>query len=394
MNALLITNLFPNNKEPNRAVFVKQSVVHLAKMCHVVVVAPVNWFPRWLKWPKSHAISASIVREEVIEGVRVLHPRWFSIPVLTRLLNGILLFSGLLPGIRKLSRQFMCDIIYAHWLYPDGFASTILSIVMRKPLVLHAHGCDLNLYGRYFFRRLMIRWSMNRARTVIVVSKPMYKKAVELGIPESKIVVIRNGVDKKYFYPMDQDKCRRALNLSLNEKIILFIGSFEEVKGIQFLLPAIRIVVSEAQVPVRLVMIGKGSLRDNIVQTLAECDISEHVTLAGEVKHDAIVQWLNASDILCLPSIREGLPNVVLEAQACGKPVVTSRVGGIPDVIIGDEYGFLVEAGNVTQLSGALQCALAKQWDSVHIMKNPNLVSWEENAVETFEVLQKAISKK
>lgn len=390
MKVLLITNLFPNNMEPNRGIFVKQSAARLAKLCELTVVAPVNWFPPCLKRPKGMAGMREIAREETIDGIRVLHPRWFSLPVITRLFNGFLMFFALVPIVLRIKKQFDFDVIYAHWLFPDGFASALLAMLARRPLVLHARGCDLNQYTRFLFRRWMILWSIRRAARLIVVSDPMHKRAEALGVPTEKLAVIRNGVDKQFFYPIDRVLCREEVGLPVGEKIILFVGSFEEVKGIQFLLPAFRDAAKASPVPVRLVMIGKGSLRETIQRALAELSIADRVTLAGEVKHDALVRWLNASDILCLPSIREGLPNVVLEAQACGKPVVATRVGGIPDVITEDAYGFLVEPTNISELSGALRRAIEKEWAPARIIENPQLCDWEKNAEITRAVLSGA----
>jgi glycosyltransferase involved in cell wall biosynthesis len=391
MKILLFTNLFPNNKEPNRGIFVLQCARYLSKMCELMVVSHVPWWPKWLNFPASMAMNRSIVQEEKIDGITVFHPRWVTIPAISRLFNGFGLFLSLQRFFLKIQRQFDFDILFAQWLFPDGFAAALLSGIMRKPLVLQAHGCDVNLYTRYFWRRQMIRWALHRAQQVIVVSLPMKKRLIEIGIPDGKISIIPNAINMEKFFPLNTTEIRGQLKLSQKEKLVLFIGSFEPVKGVEYLLSAFKHLKADVSMPVRLIMIGKGSLHNIILDFIDKNAMSDAVTVVGEVPYETIPLWINACDILCLPSIREGLPNVVLEAQACGKPVVASRVGGIPDVVSSDEYGFLVQSGDSKGLADALQKALATTWSAENISHNPHLISWQENARLTYECLQKAL---
>lgn len=381
MKVLLITNLFPNKMEPNRGIFVKQSAVHLAKLCELVVVAPVNWFPPLLKWPKSMATLRETPREETIDGIRVLHPRWFAVPSFTRLFNGFLMFFGLISCVQRLKNEFDFDVIYAHWLFPDGFAASLISLIVDKPLLLHAHGCDVNHYFNDRARKLMIMNAIGRARGVSVVSRQIRERLINAGVPAGKISFIPNGIDRSLFRPIPMYEARKKLDLSPEEFIFLFIGSFEMVKGVDVLIKALAgCLRAVRRDDVRLYLVGHGS-REGLMRALvSEYAISDKVHFVGSVQHTLIPLWMNAANILCLPSIREGIPNVVLESQSCGRPVIASRVGGIPDIINSEDYGLLALPNNVFSLSDALVHGLTKPWDDSVIIMNPMLMSWKYHA--------------
>jgi glycosyltransferase involved in cell wall biosynthesis len=112
--------------------------------------------------------------------------------------------------------------------------------------------------------------------------------------------------------------------------------------------------------------------------------------LTGEVTQEALALWMNAADVLCLASRREGCPNVVLEALACGLPVVANAVGAIPELLSTEEVGLLVPPGDGRALEQALRRALGKPWDREVVRRRAGVRSWEEVAVELREVFREA----
>lgn len=394
MKVLLITNLFPNNREPNRGIFVKQSAVYLSRLCELVVVAPVNWFPPLFKWSKSMVALREVPREEIIEGIRVLHPRWFSVPLLTRLINGFLMFVALTPCLRSVKKEFNFDVIYAHWLFPDGFAAALVSRIFRKPLLLHAHGCDVNRYMNSHLRKTMITAAINHARGVSVVSRQIRQRLISEGVPAEKISFIPNGINRSSFRPVPMEEARKKLNLVKGEFIYLFIGSFEMVKGVDTLIKAFNLLANTVKRhDAHLYLIGHGSCEGLMRTLVSECAINKSVHFIGSIQHALIPVWMNAANILCLPSIREGIPNVVLEAQSCGKPVIASCVGGIPDIISSEQYGFLVQPNNLSSLADALVKGLSKTWDPSVIAMNPMLISWKDHAVMKMSFIAQMIGE-
>ncbi len=174
-----------------------------------------------------------------------------------------------------------------------------------------------------------------------------------------KNVVIRNGLRHEMFFPMDKIKTRKSLNLPDDRKIILFIGGLIRIKGIDTLLRSFANMSEKNHS--NLVIIGKGELEYQLKTLAKELRIEGRVNFMGSQKHDKIPLWLNACDVFCLPSRNEGFPTVIVEAVACGRPGVATRVGGIPEAIINDTLGILVEPNNTEDLVTALNKALEKE---------------------------------
>jgi len=376
MKLLIITNLFPNSKEPIRGMYNKQQFAELTKTCELEVVAPLPYH-HFLKVPYW----------EIIDGVQVHHPRYFMTPKLGRSLYGFYYFFGIVGKIRDIYSHFKFDCILATWAYPDGFAAGLIAKMFKKPLVIKVHGSDINLHTRYRLRRLMIVYTLNRCAKVIAVSNALKKRMVDIGVLEEKIEVISNGVDMDKFFPMDNVECRKKLNLPLEKKLVLYVGNLVEVKGPDILIEA----ASRLPENVRVIMIGSGALEDSLKEKVKLLKLDNKVTFAGVKPHKDIPLWINAADVLCLPSLHEGCPNVVLESMACGRPVVASRVGGLEEIVHTDDMGILVKSGDPLILTGALSRALDKVWDYNAIKEKSIDCDWADNAAKLKNELDRAL---
>jgi len=385
MKVLIITNLFPNNVQPERGIFNKQQFLELAKLCQIRVVAPVPWFPK-IKAGGARGEFARVVAEEVIDGITTYHPRYIVTPKFGRCFYGFWFYQGICKKVKEIVRDFQCDVILATWAYPDAFAAALIARKLRKPLVIKVHGSDINITAQYFWRRKMIQYGLRNAEKVIAVTESLKQKIIQLGIPAEKVVVIPNGVDTGLFKPMNQQECRNKLALPLDKKIVLCIGNLTWVKGIKYLIDAFRYLPTD----VRLYIIGQGPLRGELEQRSQELHLDDRISFVGRKSHSEIPLWMNASDVLCLPSLNEGCPNVVLEALACGRFVVASKVGGIPQLINSEEQGILVEPKNPQLLTQTLNLALSKRHDAERINKEAEGMSWQENARKLRQALDSA----
>jgi glycosyltransferase involved in cell wall biosynthesis len=140
----------------------------------------------------------------------------------------------------------------------------------------------------------------------------------------------------------------------------------------------------------RLIYVGAGPCRDALLERAAALGCPDRISLAGAVPHAALGDWFRAADLLCLPSHNEGVPNVILEAMACGVPVVATRVGGIPEVV--PEYaGLLVPPRESASLSTALVDAAAREWDSSRIAAHASGFRWDDNVARLSGILQTAV---
>jgi len=383
MKFLIITNLFPNSQEPTRGIFNKQQFLELAKLCELKVVAPIPW----------HKLR-QVPARETIDGVDVYHPRYFMVPKIARSLYGFFFLFGIIRTVKQIQKEFNFDKILVTWVYPDGVGASLLAKFINKPIAIKVHGSDINSNVKYFFRKHMIASALKKADKVIAVSNELKNKITAMGVTQEKIAVLPNGVDSNLFRPMDKIECRKKLGLPVDNKIVLYVGNFVQVKGVDVLVEAfarLRVsALSRSRVDALLLLVGDGPLEKTLRDKVKSLSIEENVIFAPRTTHDAIRFYMNAADVFCLASRNEGCPNVLLEALACSTPVVASRVGGIPEIITSDELGILVDPENSYQLSDALKTALDKQWNKKRLCEKIASHSWADNAMELINVLSKA----
>ncbi len=268
------------------------------------------------------------------------------------------------------------DVVLGAWAYPDGFASVVIADMLGVPSVIKLHGSDINVVARMPGPRRHFAWALPRASRIVAVSRPLAERAVELGAAPDRVDVVPNGIDREAFRPRDRSQARRALGLSNEARIILYVGHLSREKGAHDLLRAFQTL--GARLPsAELVMVGDGA-GTRACRALAET-LGVTVRFVGAQPHETIPLWLAACDVLALPSWNEGMPNVVVEALASGRPVVATAVGGIPDVVKG-VLGTLVAAHDVNALGNALVRTLTAAHDPHAISAALDRPDWATSA--------------
>jgi glycosyltransferase involved in cell wall biosynthesis len=391
LKVALITNLFPNPQEPIRGIFVFNLAKELKNKCTLTVVSPLPWCPAFLHRFKKYQKLALIPKEFEIEGIKVYSPKYLAIPKLG-VIHPLFIFVSLFGTILNLRKKQGIDVINAHWVFPDGVAVSWIARIMRLPLALTAHGCDINLYSSFPCRRPQIIGALKSANRVIAISEAQKKVMQGLKIKIGKITVIKNGVDFNDFILRNKEECRIKLGLPRGEKIILFVGQIIEVKGVNYLVEAVTRFRKEASFPFKLIIIGEGHLKNLYKQKVSDLNLSNEILFLEEKSRAEIPYWYGACDAFCLPSIREGCPAVILEALASGRPVAASRVGGIPE-LINKENGILFDAGNVNDLTVALKATLEKKWDAQEIRDTISGLSWADVAGKYLTVFNQVFDR-
>lgn len=390
LRVLTFTALYPNKVNPLQGIFIHQRVKHLARRPgnFLEVIAPVPYFPSWLPIRRWQQFS-QIPREEVIDGMRIHHPRYPFLPEISMPAHGMLMYLASLPIAQRLHREKRFDCVDAHFVYPDGFAAVRLGRKLHLPVVVSARGTDINLYRSFRLIRPMLRWTLMHAAGVIAVSADLKTKMIALGIPETKIQVISNGVDTERFQLLDAKSARKQLELPEEDAIAVSVGYLIESKGHHLLIAAVA-KLKERFPQLRLYVIGEGVYRAELDALVREKQLQDRVFLLGNRPNQELGLWFSAADVSCLLSSREGWPNVVSEALACGTPVLATRVGGIPEIITTPEFGMLVER-NVQSIAAGLEQALTKPWNRVEIARHSQSRSWNAVAAEVEDYLKSKV---
>jgi teichuronic acid biosynthesis glycosyltransferase TuaC len=385
VRVLVVSSVFPNAKQPTFGNFVHARVAQLARQCGVVVVAPVPWFPWNRRWRGEE--RSGIKAHEQQGDLTVYHPKFLSFPGVLKCLDGLLYFLSVLWQVRRLRRQFPFDLIDAHFAYPDGVAACLLSRVFRRPVTVTIRGTLLPL-SRYRLRRMQAVWALRNATRIFSVSESLKELAMSLGVPGDKIRVIPNGVDTNTFHPRARGEARAELGLPEGRPTIVSVASLCLRKGHQRVLEALPEVARQYP-DVLYVVVGGPDLEGNtgplLVQLTRDLGLAQNVRLSGARPHTEIPRWLAAADVFCLATSNEGRANVVMEALACGIPVVTTRVGGNAEVVEPGRNGFLVPVDDTRALSRALIAAIDADWDRETIARPWRARSWKSTAADVLE---------
>ena len=388
MNILTFTGLFPNQVFPNQGVFIMERIRALSKLEDVSlkVVAPIPYCPPFAvgRWGRYRRIAAA----ETIDGLDITHPRYLMTPKIGMSLYGLLLFFCVLPHLKRLQRQFDFDVIDAHFVYPDGFAAVLLGKVLHKPVVVSARGSDVNVYKRLRGISSLLKYTLRRSDHVVAVSQALGDAVVSLDVPREYISVVPNGVDCTTFVPQSREEARRVLGLNMSERILLSVGHLTWNKGFDVLLRAMKCVRQGRQdQPIRLVLLGDGAIRRELEALRESLGLTQHVRLAGAVPNRELPLWYNAADVFCLASKDEGWPNVLMEALACGTPVVATKAGGIPEIIHAPHLGLLSER-TPEALASTIRDALSREWNREILVGEVRRRGWDCVAQEILKVFR------
>jgi teichuronic acid biosynthesis glycosyltransferase TuaC len=394
MNLLFLSSLFPNSLEPNRSVYSLQIVRELAHLADLMVVAPIPSLGilQCLDAFKKYSTIQQIPAFEEMDGLPVYHPKYFAVPKMG-FLHSSTLHAALEPLIRKIHSEWKIDAINCHWLFPDGVTAQRICSSLGIPLMLTPLGCDLNKYLDFKFRKNAIRQALLGADRVSLLNKHMLEICSSLGVVPSRMTIIPNGVDTDKFTISDRSLCRNELGLHEQGKIILFVGTLDPVKGIDSLIRAFAAINRETVLKARLVIAGSGYLDKELKGLVESLGISNSVTFLGAVKHEKLPVWMNAADCLCLPSLREGHPNVMMEALACGIPVVASAVGSIPE-FIDSTSGYTTDLSNDDDLYSKLILCLKTDYAREVIRNRVANYTWKSCALRYLEEIKKIVHVK
>jgi glycosyltransferase involved in cell wall biosynthesis len=218
-----------------------------------------------------------------------------------------------------------------------------------RPLVLSLHGSDVYVAERSRAARMAARVALGRARWITACSRDLADRAIALGADPAVVEVLPYGVDAARFAaaPESRAALRERLALDDDDPMIFSAGRFVRKKGFEYLIDAFA-EVARARPRARLVLAGGGDLDAELRTRAAARGVAERVSWAGLVPQTDMAAYLAAADVVAVPSVRDdagnvdGLPNVVLEALAAGRPLVATTAGGIPAVIEHDCTGVLV----------------------------------------------------
>ncbi|MGV3661600.1 MAG: glycosyltransferase [Prosthecobacter sp.] len=382
---LFVSNLFPDQTEPYRGLD-NVTVLHALRErgWEVRVVSPRPWFPG-LK-PRRELLPRP--QDEILrpEYLPVLY-----LPKIGGLANHRLMASALRRILPRIRREFAWDVALSSWLFPDGWAAWQAMRKTQAPVVLLAQGSDVHRYMQSGTRRRAILAALAGTSGCITRSRSLAIMLGAHGAENDKLHPIHNGIDTSVFHFNAVDTPEVASAIPAAAKVLLFVGNLLPVKDPVFLLQAFAALSGRLPSTPHLVLAGKGPLADSLKEMAAKLGLSERVHFLGPQTAPQIAAWMRRADALVMTSRNEGLPNVVLEAQACGLPVIATDVGGIHEVIDAEWKGRLTPPNDPEAWVDAAVEVLSRPADRGALANIGSARTWPAAAEAYEQVLMDAI---
>ncbi len=377
---LVFTSLFPSTVHPGAGLFIRERMFRVGKHLPLVVVSPVPWFPLQglIRYFKPGYRLQPPKREEQ-QGFMVYHPRFLAVPGVLRRLDGLSMALCSLFLLLRLKRSFQFTLIDSHFAWPDGYGATLLGRWLRVPVTITLRGTEVP-HSKDSVKRTKIRLALSRAARVFAVADSLKRHVVALGANDAKIQVVGNGVDTERFVQENQVEARERFDLPVDAKVLVTVGGLVERKGFHRVIELMPALLEEFPQLYYLVVGGacaEGDWRARLEEQATHLGVRDRVLFTGALAPDDLRWPLSAADVFVLPTSNEGWANVFLEAMACGLPVVTSDVGGNPEVVCNDELGIIVPFGQPEALRQAIVSALNKKWRREGVITYAKNNSWD-----------------
>lgn len=253
--------------------------------------------------------------------------------------------------IYRVINLYQLDLLHAHYAIPYAYAAFTAKQMLKEegkdiPLVTTLHGTDITLVGQHPSYKHAVEFSINQSDAITSVSESLKKDTLQFFNIKKEIQVITNFIDNSVF--INKSSCERKQFADPDEKILIHVSNLRPVKRVDEVLEIFKNV--QKKINSKLIIIGEGPDMEKVDQFLEENpDLIKKVRLLGKVND--LYRILQLSDVFLLPSEQESFGLAALEAMAAETPVISSNAGGIPEVNIQGETGFLAEIGNVEAMS-------------------------------------------
>lgn len=239
------------------------------------------------------------------------------------------------------------DVLHVHYAMPHAISAILAREIATHPIkiVTTLHGTDITVLGYDKVFQKMIKYGIEKSDAVTAVSQSLVNDTKKHLDVEREIEVIYNFVNEEEYHKKSSGLLKQKYDISENDKVLIHISNFRKVKRINDIIHVFSHV--RKQVAAKLILVGDGPELSNVMETVNELELTDDVLFLGKQK--SISELLSISDVKLLMSEKESFGLVLLEAMACEVPTVGTNIGGIPEVIVHNETGYIVELGDIEQ---------------------------------------------
>ena len=378
VRVLSISTLYPNDSAPNFGIFVERQMQAVAQRgdADLVLINPLGIPPWPLSLHPHYRAMTSLPVQELRGGVTVLRPRFRLLPRIGGRFNPGAIARSVLSLARPLHGEHSFDLVDAQFFYPDGPAAARIAAELGLPLSIKARGTDIHYWGHRRGTAGQVLGAGRQAAGMLAVSAGLADDMSALGIPRERITIHRTGLDHRSFRPLERAACREKLGLRPGIPLLATVGTLVAHKGQAYAIDAL------TQLPdAQLILVGTGPDEAQLRSQAAQLSLTDRVHFLGPVPHAELPVLLSAADVFVLPTEREGLANVWVEALACGTPVVTTAIPGAAELITDPAYGRLTPRDS-TAIADAVRELIAAPPPRNAVARGAAGFSWDDNAAQ------------
>lgn len=403
MNLIWLTPEFPSSKSNTKGIYIYRTVKELSKyyQIHVICLYPASppilemikywrdWKNIFKEWKKNYPKNSYTPKD--FRNGQILYLRYYRLPRNKfHHIEGWLAYFQARKYLSKIVNQN--SIVHANWIFPAGTLASIISKKYNVPFLISLLGSDVNRLseGTKFWKAA--KKLLEKAHKVTAVTNDLFDKCNQknIHIEKSKMELIDNIYDTNNFTIKDKNQTRKLLGINPGVKMIFYAGGLIPVKNVDILIRALYKILDSGS-DVNLFIGGEGVEEGNLKRLTETNSISEKIVFLGPLQSEQMINYYNSSDLFCLPSKSEGLPNVIVEALLCGTPVVASAVGGIPAIVKEGENGYLVVPNSVEDLADKINIGLNHSWNRDVIRESISFL-FPDKVIEKYHHLYKSLA--
>ena len=403
MKILWLTTQFPNGNLNRNGMFVFRTVQELSNEYDITVIALHPVIPPLIPMLKNIKSAKSIYKEwrerypkdpvppNDLGKIKVRYIKFIRPPrIKNNFFEGWFVYRAVRKYIKREKNNI--TLIHATWLFPEGYAANLIYKKYKIPFIVTLMGSDINLLQTGNKKWEYAQEIFNNSIKVTSVASSLFIAAEEknLKLAEEKKAITHTIYETEKFVMKDISGLRKNYNFGIDKKIIFFAGALRKIKNADVLIKAFAMLNREK---FHLLIAGAGFEEANLKDLVRRLKLEDEVKFLGNLNSEKMIDFYNLSDVFCLPSKNEGMPNVVVESLLCGTPVVASRVAEIPFMIKEGETGYLVEPNSAEDLAEKLEMSLNNDWDREKIRASMAHLS-KENIVAQYRKVYGEVLKK
>lgn len=256
---------------------------------------------------------------------------------------------ALASKIAEVIKREKLDILHVHYAIPHAVCAILAKQMAgtEVKIVTTLHGTDITVLGYDPSLNDLIKFGIEKSDAVTAVSNALVEQTIEVINPDKTIETVYNFIDERVYQKTDSKHLRQEYGILDHEKVVIHVSNFRGVKRVQDVVASFAKI--QQVVPAKLLLVGDGPEMTPVCKLVSKLGLDDHVLFLG--KQDKLEELYSLSDLLLLLSEKESFGLVLLEAMACGVPCIGTNIGGIPEVIIDGETGYICEFGNVDEVA-------------------------------------------